>query len=159
MPQTPQEEDTIFRNIKLITTPWTIFVFIINPFLAWVYVVFTIRRVHLGGILATHAHFTFALFVLPICVLALALATSEKIQTQLEREGYVQRRTRARELDLLLNFAVFGAFYYWLQRHERDEELGAYAVHRLAVLSGLMLWWLIVMFSIGPVLWFTVRVR
>ncbi|KAF2166301.1 hypothetical protein M409DRAFT_23493 [Zasmidium cellare ATCC 36951] len=159
MPPNLQDQDTIFRNIKLVTTPWSIFVYVINPFISWALMMYTCFHLNTGGILSTRAQLTFAVVIYPVSVLFLAMATGEKIKSRLEERGYEQRRTRAREIDLLLNLAVFGAFYYWLQSYESDGKESRFAVGLMAVFGGLMIWWFIVMMSIGPVLWFTVRVR
>lgn len=160
MPSDIQEQDTIFRNIKLITTPWNIFVFIINPLLCWSWAMFTgFVLVHKLGPRANYAFFTFALAVYPVCVVMLAIATGEKITAQLEQAGYEQRRTRARELDLLLNCAVVGAFWYWAQNYKSDGKEGSIFLGFLVVFGGLMLWWMVVAMSIASVLWFTVKVR
>lgn len=154
-----QEQDTIFRNIGLITTRWNIFVFLIHPFISWAWLTYTVTQLSKGGILASHRHFIFALIIWPCCAALLALVTGEKIKARLEQEGYVQRRTRAREIDLALNFAVIGAFYYWADNYEGDGKEGAFATVALAVFGGVMMWWIIVMISLGSVLWFTVKVR
>lgn len=155
-----REEDTIFRNIKLIATPWNLFVYIIHPCLCCLWMMFTgFYLVHKVGPRTNYALFTFALAVWPVCMVMLAMATGEKIASQLEQAGYVQRRTRAREVDLLLNSAVFGAFWYWAKNYESDGKESALFLGSLVLFGGLMIWWIVIAMSIGSVLWFTVKVR
>lgn len=151
-----QNQDTILRNIRLITTPYNTFIFLIIPILAAAYLTFTVKHLRPDnvGFVASRRLFVFAFAIIPVLVIAIALWRADKIKAELQRQGYVQRRTRVREIDFAINVVVLAALIYWCFR----EESGLTA--RLTTgLCAFMVWWLLFLMSLGPVVYFTVRVR
>lgn len=161
LPDEAHQPDTIFRNLRLIATPWNFFTFVIVPLIASLWTLFTVIYCNedmLGRAWAVRC-FVFALAVLPTVVICIAIDTTERIRKKLEAAGYVRQRTRAREVDFAINFLIFGAFMYWMKSYENVEAAKQPSGTFLAIVAPIMIWWLMVMVSIGPVLWFTVRAR
>lgn len=81
---------------------------------------------------------------------------------ELQRQGYVQRRTRLREIDFAINGVIVAAFLYWLFRgagfrQEAFKEVSMLTVRLIIGLCVLMVWWMLFLVSLGPVVYFTVR--
>lgn len=163
MSNSSQERDTIFRNIRLITTGWNTFVYLVHPLLAYAwagYIISGLKKEQRRS-LSSRAHVIFAVMVWPVLVMLLALVTSERIKEQLEQDGYVQRRTRAHAVDFAINCAVLGAFMYWARNYEDPVGLERSLLLDVVVVEflGFMVWSVVIMMSIGPVIWFTVKAR
>lgn len=91
--------------------------------------------------------------------LILECIESDKIKARLTEAGYVERRTRSRENDLLLNVAVLIAAYYWIQRWPRDKDASEWWLGALIVISFFIMWGGLFLLLLGPTMWFTVRAR
>lgn len=106
-----QNQDTILRNIRLITTPYNTFIFLIIPILAAASLIFTVKHLEPDniGFAASRRLFVFAFAIIPVLVTAIAMVRADMIKAELQRQGYVQRRTRVREIDFAINVVLLAA--------------------------------------------------
>lgn len=84
----------------------------------------------------------------------LAIKLSEGIKARLQEAGYREIRTRRRELDLVLNFAVLAGCFYWL-RHLDYSTKGDHWLWIIVVLNGFIFWGGAFLLLLGPTVWFT----
>lgn len=158
-------DDTILRNIRLIATSYNIFIFIGIPILLFAYVTFSVRCIQSESIsqALSKGFFVLGVVIFPCLVAGTFITRAETVQKQLERQGYVQRPTGARRVDFAINWVVLAAFAYWIRYHERrerqSETMGMQIAWLNAVLGAFMIWLLLIMMSIGSVVWFTVKAR
>lgn len=89
----------------------------------------------------------------------LALWLSENVKERLKKEGYVQVRTRAREVDFGINLAVCGAWLYWMRDREAWKGMGWVEG---CVKTGIMFVGMdVLLFQLllGSTVWYTARAR
>lgn len=159
-PPPGEERDTILRNIRLVATTGNFLIFIISPLLGLAAAFFVITHRHQDLWLLNKTQQAFLAMILGAggpCFLA--MWRGEIIKEQLREAGYVQRRTRERDIDFAISFAPVLAFLFLGHRYNPDENTSTFALVAHVVLIVGLYWWMIVMISLGPVLWFTVKVR
>lgn len=88
-----------------------------------------------------------------------ALWLSENVKERLQKEGYVQVRTRAREIDFGINVAVCGAWFYWMKHTARNGGMGwVEGMVKIAImLAGMDV--LLFQMMLGSTVWYTARAR
>lgn len=155
---TEPEDDTILRNLGLITTSGNCLIYIVAPIACLVLSFYIISR-PTSSFLTVYQQGFLAVCLVPFVTLCLAFWRADIIKEQLKKDGYVQRRTRERELDLAISFAPVLAFLYYAQKYEGDGKESKLAVAAMGIGGVLLFWWMIVLISLGPILWFTVRDR
>lgn len=154
-PAGSSKPDTIFRNLRRITSNWNILVFIVNPAFSWFIYVYLCWHLSEDSIVPPRARF-FVGFVCLLFSCGWMYATSDEIKIRLQRAGYTQRKTQMRVLGLLLNFVGCGACFFWVQSWDERSGFWNY-VH--IVVAGLSLWYGLGLAMLGPMLWFTVPVE
>lgn len=84
---------------------------------------------------------------------------SENVKECLKKEGYVQVRTRAREIDFGINVAVCGAWFYWMKHTARYEGTGwVEGIVKIAImLVGMDV--LLFQMMLGSTVWYTAKAR
>lgn len=157
---TEAEDDTILRNLGLVATSGNYLIYIVAPVACLVLAFYIVSRPSIG-VLTVYQQGFLAVWAGPLAGYCLASWRAEIIKEELKKAGYVQPRTRERELDWAVSFAPVLAFLYYAQRYDHqangEESRLALAVVTMGVV--LLFWWMIVLISLGPILWFTVRER
>lgn len=157
-----QEPDSILQNLRLIWSWWNLFVYVVNPALSWAFMMHTCLNLSSeDSYLPRNPRVRMSLAMLyPLIAAILAARESDKIKDRLQAAGYTQRRTRAGEIDILLNFAVCGGCLWWFMHWNTDDgEPAVVWLYVLIVGSGIAMWTMVFLFLLGPVVWFTVKAR
>lgn len=157
-PAAPSEPDSIFHNLRRITSIWNIIVFIVNPAFAWFVYVYLCLHLAENSIIPPRVRF-FSGFVYFLFSCGVMCATSEDVQIRLQKAGHTQRKSRRRVLNLLLNYIVCGASFYWVQSWDTDGEQSRFWTYVHIVVTGLNLWYGLFLAVLGPTVWFTVPVE
>ncbi|KAK4623914.1 hypothetical protein CLAFUW4_05457 [Fulvia fulva] len=163
MSERSQEPDTIYRNLRLVTSWYNFFIFVVAPWLAYIWLIYTVYHLEEDTPIFSRAKLILAMFLLGAAGLAMYIR-SQSVREQLQAKGYEQRGTLARALDLLFNLAIIVAGYFWLQRWVADvadtgEGEDVLFLYILFPLYGAIVWTGLVIVCTGPILWFTTRVR
>lgn len=168
MPNQPTSQDLqpnpILQNLRLIFSWPLLFAFTLGPILGLLGTCFMtmhfdrIRNVSLIANLPLTAQ-KFTTLIPGISSFGLALWLSENVKTRLQKEGYVQVRTRAREVDFGINVAVCGAWLYWFGNFEAGKETGW--VDQCAKLAIIFVGidFLLFQLWLGSTVWFTAKAR
>ncbi|KAK4626238.1 hypothetical protein CLAFUW4_05227 [Fulvia fulva] len=159
MPEVAPEPDTIYSNIKLIASWRNLNIFITAPPLSNAWMMYPALHLSEEGFLPAKPRLILAIASMVTSGIMME-ATVESIAERLREQGYEQKRTGERQADFLLNLLVGGACWYMLRDFCEDEEnrdAGPVLIYGVMVLIAFLLWSMMVLLSIGPVLWYTVR--
>jgi hypothetical protein len=158
MPAAPPEPQPFLTNLRLVASPWHLFVFAIHPALATMGLILVAITLGYESIIPARPRLVLGVIYVVSSVL-FALKTSGDVRDRLLKDGYVQSYTRRPMMEYAFNLAIMYAMYRWLQNWANTGDGAGKAWGPYAHPTLWVVWWVVVtiLVSIGPILYFTAR--
>jgi hypothetical protein len=156
MPAAPPEPQPFLTNLRLIASPWHLFVFAVHPAFAILGFLANALTLRYETVIPAYPRMYLGLLYV-IFSLGLALHTSENIKARLLEKGYVRSYTQRPQLEYGLNMAILGAMYRYLQSWRDADEPAQWELYALVTMWAFWFIGFINFLSIAPVLYFTAR--
>jgi hypothetical protein len=153
-----EDRDTFMRNVRLSATWSVLFAFVINPVLATSYLFYAIHHQTDDGFLSRELQLKLPMFYMIFSSSILPIAVRRREELRLEQLGYEQRESTTGKIDLVLNVALCVGFLVWMQ-HEDFEGYSDWQLRTCIVASVFAFWMGVTLAIMGPIWWYTKRVR
>lgn len=158
MPHDAEDTDTLIRNIRLSASWPVLLVFGVNPLVACCYLWYSVSNLTDSGFISRRSQVALPIVYLILSTSLIPFATKAYVEERLRRLGYEQRRSTPAEIDWVLNLGLCFGYMYWMSKQDFEGRDG-WQVILLTVLHGLSLWIGMTLALLGPIWWFTKRVR
>jgi hypothetical protein len=153
-----EDRDTVIRNVRLSATWSVLFAFVINPVLATSYFFYAIYHQTDDGYLSRELQLKLPIFYMIFSSGILPIAVRRREELRLEEMGYEQRESTTGQIDLVLNVALCVGYLVWMQ-HQDFEGYSDRQVWACIVASVFAFWMGVILAVMGPIWWYTKRVR